>query len=164
MSSGLSPRPALLAFVVLAACTPWLVSGESTLLTGVVHGTDSASVEIEVYEHCSRRLVFLRRCPGKLLAQAKIAKPGRFVVEVERSSRELWVVAFRGAAPREVVCSAQTIASDNLKAPLELTLAEGPCPLSRPLPPTGVSSAAPSSSRGVNPSLGGYGAGFPRRR
>jgi len=156
------PACALPVLLFVAACGSLFGFGEKTRLTGVVAGTDSASVQIEVYERCSPRLLVLKRCPGELLAQTQIGKPGRFVVEVAPGSRELWVVAFRGFAPNEVVCGAQTVNTDRLEKPIELTLSDGPCPLARPVPSSEVSTAAPPDSRGV---VGGYdGAGFPRRR
>ena len=140
-------RSAPFVVLMLVACTPWLTPpSKSIRLTGSVQAADSGLVEIEVYERCSRRFVFFSRCPGALLGQTKIAKPGPFLVQIAPDSQEVSIVAFRGSAPKESVCTAKTVSLDQLEERLELAVTEGPCPLQRPSSLAGAGGGYTSAS------------------
>ena len=125
-----------LAVLMLVGCAPWLTPpSERIRVAGTVRG-DPGMVEIEVYERCSRRFVFFERCPGSLLGQTKIGKPGPYLVQISDDSREVSIVGFRGSVGRESACAVKTLSVEELAEPLELTLAEGPCPLQRASSPT----------------------------
>ena len=145
----LAMHSASLALLVLFACTPRLSPpDESIRLTGTVRGGDSGLLEVEVYERCSRRFLFLKRCPGKRLGYAKIAKPGPFLIQIGAESRDATIVVFRGSEGQENVCAAKTVSLDEPTEPLELTLAPGPCPLDRPSSLTGAGAGYTSSGGG----------------
>ena len=130
---------AALALLMFIGCTPSLSPpSENIRLTGTIRGAGSGLVEIEVYEHCSRRFAFFKRCPGNLLGQAKIAKPGPFLIQIGDDSQDVTIVAFRGSERHESVCAAKTLSLDPPIEPMELTLAAGPCPVDRPASLTGA--------------------------
>ena len=144
-------HPMMMApFVVLllVSCTPSVTPrSERIRVAGLVRGSDSSLLEVEVYERCSPRFYFFERCPGRLLGGTRIAKPGPFLVAINPSSADVSIFAFRGSAPREHTCAAQTVAVDRLSEPLELTLADGPCALARPASPSSTTAYAPSGGR-----------------
>jgi hypothetical protein len=121
-------RAAVLLLLALPACAPTLTPpGESTRISGRVKGKPKAPVEIHVYERCSPRFYFLERCPGKLLGEARIARPGKFVVEVDPESSELSVIAFRGDRGNEEKCAKTDVSVAEAEKPLRLKLEPGPC-------------------------------------
>jgi hypothetical protein len=121
-------QAAVLLVLALPGCAPELTPpGESTRISGRVKGKPKAPVEIHVYERCSPRFYFFERCPGKLLGEARIAKPGKFVVEVDPESSELSVLAFRGDRGSEEKCAKADVSVSEVQKPLKLKLEPGPC-------------------------------------
>src|SRR5260221_8642835 len=51
---------------------------------------------VAVYEACSSQLYVFKKCPGTFLGEAKLVKPGPFVVEVDTKATEVVVFGFRG--------------------------------------------------------------------
>jgi hypothetical protein len=111
---------------------------------GTVRDQIAAPLVVEVYESCSPHLYVFKRCPGRLLGETRIARPGSFLVEVDPRTDEISVIAFRGVMHHEEACAIESRATTALAQPIELELTEEPCPVKRPLPPTG-SARAPIS-------------------
>jgi hypothetical protein len=119
---------ALAICVVVSACAPKLTPpGEATRVSGRVKAKPKTPVQIHVYERCSPRFYFFERCPGNFLGEAKIARPGPFVVEVDPESPDLTVLAFRGDRDSEETCARADVAVADARKPLSLKLAAGPC-------------------------------------
>lgn len=115
----------------LGACTPKLTTPrESIHINGAVQG-EGGAVEISVYERCSPHLYVFQKCPGRFLGEAKIARPGPFLIEVDTESPEVSVIASRGFVGQEEECGAATIPIPQSKKPIEITLTKGPCTLKR---------------------------------
>jgi hypothetical protein len=124
---------ALLLLSPLAACAPKLTPpGEATRVSGAVKAKGKSPVQINVYERCSPRFYVFERCPGRLLGEAKIARPGKFVIEVDPESPDITVVAFRGDPGDEKQCVATDVPVGDAKAPLKLKLEGGPCQVTLP--------------------------------
>ena len=124
---------ALALLTPLFACAPKLTPpGEATRVSGAVKGKGKTPVQINVYERCSPRFYVFERCPGQLLGEAKIARPGKFVIEVDPESPDLTVVAFRGDPGDEKQCAAADVPVSDAKTPLRLKLEGGPCQVTLP--------------------------------
>lgn len=126
---------AFLAFAALC-CAPKLTPPrESIRITGTIKTEGGASpVQVRVYERCSPHLYFFDKCPGRFLGEAKMARPGPFLVEIDTEAPELSVVAFRGFIGQEEECSAVALALAEAAKPLNLTLVKQRCPLNLPSP------------------------------
>ena len=138
---------AVLAITLLVGvgCTPALrAPGESVRVTGTIKDTVEAPLEIEVYERCSPHLYVFSRCPGRLLGQTKIARPGPFLVEIDPKGDEISVIAFRGSIGQETSCAVETRSRAGLGKAVEIALVDQPCPVQRPEPPR-ASARAPVS-------------------
>ena len=123
---------ALLASAVLA-CAPKLTAPRQSIR---IHGTVQAQsgplpVEVNVYESCTPHLFFFEKCPGKFLGEAKIARPGPFLVEVDTEASEISVIAFRGLIGQEDECSELRLPLREAAKPLDLKLAKAPCAAKR---------------------------------
>ncbi len=122
---------AAISALLLAACTPNLTPPrESTRISGVVKDLPTADkprpTGVMVYESCSSQLLVFQKCPGKFLGEAKLARPGKFVVEVDTQAPEVRVFAFRGYLTQEEACGDVT-APSRQAARIEVQLTEGPC-------------------------------------
>jgi hypothetical protein len=119
-----------------AGCRPELTAPrESFRLSGTVKGEETPlPVEVNVYERCTPQLYVFRRCPGKFLGEAKIARPGPFLVEIDTQAPEISVVASRGVIGEEEECSVLNLPLSQVAKPVELTLAKEPCPVKREAP------------------------------
>jgi hypothetical protein len=130
---GLGPGTlAIVVSAVFLACTPKLTPPrESTRISGVVKDVATADaprpVGVMVYERCSSLLLVLSKCPGKFLGEAKLARPGPFVVEVDSRSPEVRVFAFRGFLSQEEACADVTVPIAEANKPVEIQLTAGPC-------------------------------------
>lgn len=121
------------------ACAPKLSPPrESTQIRGTVAppaGEPAAGapkapplpIQVMVYERCSPQLYFFRKCPGRSLGQAKIAKPGPFVVEIDTESPEVTIYAFRGFLGQEQACAVRTLPTAEAARAIELKLENEPC-------------------------------------
>src|SRR5690606_4069361 len=99
------------------------------------------------------------KCPGKFLGEAKLWKPGPFVIEFDTDRDELLLFAFRGEAGVERQCTTVTMPTERAKTPVTLTLHEGHCGsqtlyevegVGAPPPPAGAaSSPAPPLESGA---------------
>jgi hypothetical protein len=85
---------------------------------------------VAVYEACSSQLYVFKKCPGTFLGEAKLVKPGPFVVEVDTKAPEVVVFAFRGflgPEQEQEACAEAKIAVTDLGKPLTLKLEPGTC-------------------------------------
>ena len=124
---------ALTLLTPLVACAPTLTPpGEATRVSGAVKAKGKTPVQINVYERCSPRFYVFERCPGRLLGEAKIARPGKFVIEVDPESPDITVVAFRGDPGDEKQCAATDVPVADAKTSLRLKLEGGPCKVTLP--------------------------------
>ena len=85
---------------------------------------------VAVYEACSSQLYFFKKCPGKFLGEAKLVKPGPFVVEVDTKATEVVVFGFRGflgPEQEQEACAEQKIAVSDAGKPIALKLLPGTC-------------------------------------
>ena len=85
---------------------------------------------VAVYEACSSQLYFFKKCPGTFLGEAKLVKPGPFVVEVDTRATEVVVFGFRGflgPEQQQEACAEQKVAVADLKNPIALKLEPGTC-------------------------------------
>lgn len=119
--------------VAALACTPKLtVPRESIRISGTVQAEGGAiPVEVSVYERCSPHLYFFAKCPGRFLGEAKIARPGPFLVDIDTEAAEVSVIASRGLIGQEDECSAVTLPVREAAKSLDLKLAKVSCPLKR---------------------------------
>ena len=85
---------------------------------------------VAVYEACSPQLYLFKRCPGRFLGEAKLAKPGPFVVEIDTQASEIVVFGFRGflgPEQQQEACAETKIAIDQATKPITLQLQSGTC-------------------------------------
>jgi hypothetical protein len=85
---------------------------------------------VAVYEACSTQLYMFKKCPGRFLGEAKLAKPGPFVVEFDTDAPEIVVFAFRGfLGPEQTqeACAETTIPTREATRQLTLKLQLGSC-------------------------------------
>jgi hypothetical protein len=85
---------------------------------------------VAVYEACSSQLGVFRKCPGTFLGEAKLVKPGPFVVEVDTKASEVVVFGFRGflgPEQQQEACAEQKVAVSELSKPITLKLEPGTC-------------------------------------
>jgi len=86
---------------------------------------------VAVYEACSSQLYVFKRCPGRFLGEAKLAKPGPFVVEIDTQATEIVLFGFRGflgPEQQQEACAETKIAvADAAKQPIALKLETGTC-------------------------------------
>ncbi len=120
--------------LLFAACTPNLTPPrESTRISGIVKDLPNVDkprpTGVMVYESCSSQLLIFQKCPGKFLGEAKLARPGPFVVEVDTQAPEVRVFAFRGYLTQEEACGDVT-APPRQATKVEVQLTEGPCSVS----------------------------------
>lgn len=140
-----------LAAALFGACTPGLTTPpEATRLTGTVEAPGNEPVHVVVLEQCSKRLLIFEKCPGKFLGEAKLWKPGPFVIEFDTERDNLIVFAFRGEAGVERQCTTLTLPIEEARQPLTLTLRDGHCGsqslhtvegVGAPPPPAGATSS-----------------------
>lgn len=128
--------------VLAASCAPVLTPpGESVRVRGTVRDEVDAPLMVEVYERCSPHLYVFERCPGRLLGETTLPRPGEFLVEVDPRTDDVSVIAFRGVLHQEESCAVESRPKTALSEPLQLELADEPCPVKRPMPPTGSARA-----------------------
>jgi len=85
---------------------------------------------VAVYEACSSQLYFFKKCPGTFLGEAKLVKPGPFVVEFDTKASEVVVFGFRGflgPEQEQEACAEAKIAVKDLDKPITLKLENGTC-------------------------------------
>ena len=85
---------------------------------------------VAVYEACSPQLYFFRKCPGRFLGEAKLTKPGAFVVEIDASGAEIVVFGFRGFLgpdQEQEACDEIQIPIADAAKPIALKLKSGTC-------------------------------------
>lgn len=85
---------------------------------------------VAVYEACSPQLYLFKRCPGRFLGEAKLAKPGPFVVEIDTQASEIVVFGFRGflgPEQQQEACAETKIVIDQATKPITLQLQSGTC-------------------------------------
>ena len=85
---------------------------------------------VAVYEACSPQLYFFKKCPGKFLGEAKLTKPGPFVVEIDTKQPEVVVFAFRGflgPEQEQEACAEAKVTVAEAGKPLALKLQAGTC-------------------------------------
>ena len=85
---------------------------------------------VAVYEACSSQLGVFRKCPGTFLGEAKLVKPGPFMVEVDTQASEVVVFGFRGflgPEQQQEACAEQKVAVSELSKPITLKLEPGTC-------------------------------------
>ncbi len=85
---------------------------------------------VAVYEACSSQLYVFKKCPGTFLGEAKLVKPGPFVVEVDTKATEVVVFGFRGflgPEQEQEACAEAKIAVKDLGKPVVLKLEPGTC-------------------------------------
>lgn len=91
-------------------------------------------VRIAVHERCSPRFLVFEDCPGKQLGEAKIPKPGPFLIDVDTQRKEIVVFAWpEGPGVASATCGAVTTRVDELDEPLEVPLSGSECPQRQPL-------------------------------
>lgn len=149
------PNRSLATLIVTAAiaagCAPKLTTPpEATRITGRVEAAGEGPVHVVVLERCSSSYYFFENCPGRFLGEAKLWKPGPFVIDFDTDRDELIVFAFRGEAGVEKQCTTVTMPIAQAGAPLTLTLVEGHCGsqslhtvegVGAPPPPAGATSS-----------------------
>jgi hypothetical protein len=84
-------------------------------------------VGVVVYERCSSQLLVFQKCPGRFLGEAKLAKPGPFVIEIDTLAPEISLFAFRGFLEQVDACAVVTIPVAEATKPLTLSLENGSC-------------------------------------
>jgi hypothetical protein len=85
---------------------------------------------VAVYEACSSQLYVFNKCPGTFLGEAKLVKPGPFMVEVDTKASEVVVFGFRGflgPEQQQEACAEQKVAVSDLSKPITLRLEPGTC-------------------------------------
>ena len=85
---------------------------------------------VAVYEACSPQLYFFKKCPGKFLGEAKLTKPGPFVVEIDTKQPEVVVFAFRGflgPEQEQEACAEAKVTVTEAGKPLAMKLLAGTC-------------------------------------
>jgi hypothetical protein len=85
---------------------------------------------VAVYEACSPQLYLFNKCPGRFLGEAKLVRPGPFVVEVDTKASEIVVFAFRGfLGPDQTqeACAETKVPIQEATRQLTLKLETGPC-------------------------------------
>jgi hypothetical protein len=85
---------------------------------------------VAVYEACSSQLGVFQKCPGTFLGEAKLVKPGPFMVEVDTRATEVVVFGFRGflgPEQQQEACAEQKVAVSELGKPITLKLEPGTC-------------------------------------
>ena len=85
---------------------------------------------VAVYEACTPMLYVLKKCPGRFLGEAKLVKPGPFVVELDTESPEIVVFAFRGflgPEQQQEACAEAKIPIQEASKPIALKLQSGSC-------------------------------------
>jgi hypothetical protein len=85
---------------------------------------------VAVYEACSPQLFFFRKCPGRFLGEAKLVKPGPFVVEIDTQAEEVVVFGFRGFLgpdQQQEACAEMKIPLAQAGTSITLRLKAGPC-------------------------------------
>jgi hypothetical protein len=85
---------------------------------------------VAVYEACSPQLYFFSKCPGRFLGEAKLVKPGPFIVEIDTKAEEVVVFAFRGFLgpdQQQEACAETKIAVARAATPITLKLQPGTC-------------------------------------
>jgi hypothetical protein len=141
----------LLAAAVAAGCAPKLATpGEATRISGRVDAPGDEPVHVVALERCSSSYYFFEKCPGRFLGEAKLWKPGPFVIEFDTEQDELVLFAFRGEAGVERQCTTVTLPTAQAGTPLTLTLTAGHCGsqslhsvegVGAPPPPAGATSS-----------------------
>lgn len=85
---------------------------------------------VAVYEACSPQLYFFKRCPGRFLGEAKLVKPGPFVIEIDTEAPDVVVFGFRGFLgpdQQQEACAETTVALRQAGTPITLKLENGTC-------------------------------------
>lgn len=85
---------------------------------------------VAVYEACSPQLYVFRKCPGKFLGEAKLTKPGPFVVEIDTAATEIVVFGFRGFLgpdQEQEACDEIKVSLESVAKPITLKLKSGTC-------------------------------------
>jgi hypothetical protein len=85
---------------------------------------------VAVYEACSPQIYLFKRCPGRFLGEAKLVKPGPFVVEIDTQAEEVIVFGFRGFLgpdQQQEACAETKISLAQAGTPITLRLEVGTC-------------------------------------
>ena len=85
---------------------------------------------VAVYEACSPQLYFFKRCPGRFLGEAKLLKPGPFIVEIDTQAEEVVVFGFRGFLgpdQQQEACAETKVPVSQAAKPIMLKLEAGGC-------------------------------------
>jgi hypothetical protein len=85
---------------------------------------------VAVYEACSQQLYLFKRCPGRFLGEAKLVKPGPFLVEIDTQAEEVVVFAFRGFLgpdQQQEACAETKVPVSQAAKPITLKLEAGGC-------------------------------------
>ncbi len=85
---------------------------------------------VAVYEACSPQLYLFKRCPGRFLGEAKLVKPGPFIVEIDTQAEEVVVFGFRGFLgpdQQQEACAETKVAVSEAGKPITLKLEAGGC-------------------------------------
>jgi len=85
---------------------------------------------VAVYEACTPQLYVFKRCPGRFLGEAKLVKPGPFVVEIDTQAAEVVVFGFRGFLgpdQEQEACDEAKVAIAQAATPITLKLKSGTC-------------------------------------
>jgi hypothetical protein len=85
---------------------------------------------VAVYEACSPQLYLFKRCPGRFLGEAKLVKPGPFIVEIDTQAEEVVVFGFRGFLgpdQQQEACAETKVPVSRAEKPITLKLEAGGC-------------------------------------
>jgi hypothetical protein len=90
----------------------------------------SMPLGVAVYEACTAQLYFFKRCPGRFLGEAKMVKPGPFIVEIDTQAEEVVVFGFRGFLgpdQQQEACAETKVPLAQAAKPITLKLEAGGC-------------------------------------
>jgi hypothetical protein len=85
---------------------------------------------VAVYEACSPQLYLFKKCPGRFLGEAKLVKPGPFIVEIDTQAEEVVVFGFRGFLgpdQQQEACAETKVPVSEAAKPITLKLEAGGC-------------------------------------
>ncbi|HSD11720.1 MAG TPA: hypothetical protein VLF14_12075 [Candidatus Binatia bacterium] len=90
----------------------------------------SMPLGVAVYEACTTQLYLFPKCPGRFLGEAKLIKPGPFIVEIDTEAEEVVVFAFRGFLgpdQQQEACAETKVPLAQAATPITLKLRAGNC-------------------------------------
>lgn len=125
-----SPLAVLACALLSLSCSQGLTPpGEAKRISGTVESDGAGPLQVIVLERCSPRFYVFEHCPGRFLGEARLARPGRFVIEVDPEMPTLAVFAFRGDPTAETECASARVEVAEAATALEMKLEEGRCKL-----------------------------------